>query len=111
VEPLGRTRRARYTLTRPPDDLVLGSVVGARFMEASGAGAVWTVPIGAVDERGKAARVWRLRNGKVEPVAVQVLALDDRSARIAGPLAASDTVVALGAHLLREGMTVRERTQ
>lgn len=111
VEPLGRTRRARYTLTRVPDGLVLGSVVGARFMGASAAGEVWTVPIGALDERGNAPRVWRLENGKVEPVPVRVIGLDDRSARITGPLAASDTVVALGAHLLREGMAVRERTR
>lgn len=111
VEPLGRTRRARYTLSQTPEGLVLGSVVGVRFAAAAATGEGWTLPIGALDERGQGARVWRIRNGKVEAVAVQVLALDDRSARIAGPLAAGDTVVALGAHLLREGMAVRERAR
>lgn len=111
VEPLGRTRRARYTLIGAPGELVLGSVVSARFKIGSAGGAVWSVPIGALDERGHAVRVWRVKAGKIEPVAVRVLALDDRSARVAGLLAANDTVVALGAHLLREGMAVRERTQ
>lgn len=111
VEPLGRTRRARYTLGSAPGELVLGSVVSARFTDASAAGAIWSVPIGALDERGQAARVWRVKGGRIEPVAVRVLALDDRNARVTGPLAADDTVVALGAHLLREGMPVRERTR
>ena len=108
VEALSRTRRARYTLADDGADLVLGAVVRARFASRAIAADAFVVPIGALDERGQGARVWRVEQGRVAPVAVRVLALDDHTARITGPLALNDTVVALGTHLLREGMAVRE---
>jgi hypothetical protein len=39
---------------------------------------------------------------------VTVLAVDVESARIRGPLAAGERIVALGTHLLHEDMQVRE---
>lgn len=111
VEPLGRTRRARYTLSQPPDGLVLGSVISARFApdQSAAENPVWVVPVGALDERGQGPRVWRITEGKIDPVPVRILGIDDRQAQVAGALSADDTVVALGTQLLREGMTVRER--
>ncbi|MDM7463579.1 MAG: efflux RND transporter periplasmic adaptor subunit [Tepidimonas taiwanensis] len=110
VDPLGRTRRARYTIADLPPTVALGSVVTTRFAlpGATGAEALWQVPVGALDERGHGPRVWRLRDGKPEPVAVQVRALDDRHAIVAGALEPTDRIVALGTHLLQEGMAVRE---
>ncbi len=108
VEALSRTRRARYTLTGNGGDLVLGTVVRTRFATGAVPVDAFVVPIGALDERGQGARVWRVDQGRVAPVAVRVLALDDHTARITGPLALGETVVALGTHLLREGMAVRE---
>ena len=113
VDPQGRTRRARYTVLERQDDLVLGAVLRARFADgdAAGAGAAGTdfaVPIAAIDERGQGPRVWRFQDGVVKPVPVTVLALDGESARIRGPLAAGERIVALGAHLLHEDMQVRE---
>jgi RND family efflux transporter MFP subunit len=111
VEPTGRTRRARYTAQDLPPTLPLGSVVGTRFPEPSGASAggppLWRVPIGALDERGLGPRVWRLRADRPEPVPVTIHAVDDRQATVSGALQADERVVALGAHLLHEGMTVR----
>ncbi|TSE31275.1 Multidrug resistance protein MdtE [Tepidimonas thermarum] len=110
VDPLGRTRRARYTVAELPPTVALGSVVATRFaLPGAAAGeALWRVPVGALDERGQGPRVWRLRDGRLDPVAVQVRAVDDRQATVAGPLQAGERVVALGTHLLHDGMTVRE---
>jgi multidrug efflux pump subunit AcrA (membrane-fusion protein) len=63
----------------------------------------------ALDERGQQAQVWRVRDGRTQAVPVRVIMLDDRTVRVAGVLQPDDRVVALGTHLLREGMTVRER--
>ena len=46
--------------------------------------------------------------GRVEAVAVTVVGTDGEAARVRGPLAAGDRVVALGTHLLVEDMAVRE---
>lgn len=111
VDPQGRTRRARYTVTEGAEALVLGSVVRTRFALAApptGAVPVFTVPIGALDERGGGARLWRVREGQVAAVPVQVLAVDSEHVQVAGPLVEGDRVVALGTHLLRDGMAVRE---
>ena len=111
VDPQGRTRRARYTVLDPSQALVLGAVLRTRFAAQDADASDFTVPIGALDERGQRPRVWRLREGRVEPVAVSVLALDGETARIRGPLTAGDRVVALGTHLLSENMSVRELGQ
>ena len=115
VDPQGRTRRARYTVLQRQDELVLGAVLRARFAAADAAGTGtgaagmdFRVPLGAIDERGQGPRVWRFQEGAVTPVPVRVLALDGEYARIHGPLSAGERVVALGTHLLQEGMAVRE---
>ncbi len=108
VDPQGRTRRARYTVLEEQDALVLGTVQRARFAGQDGLASDFTVPIGAIDERAQGPRVWRFRDGSVAPVPVTVLAVDVESARIRGPLAAGERIVALGTHLLNEGMKVRE---
>ncbi|HRK11601.1 MAG TPA: efflux RND transporter periplasmic adaptor subunit, partial [Thauera sp.] len=109
VDRQGRTLRARYTVLGPPDALVLGAVLRARFdaplAEAEGE---FVVPLGALNDRGQGPRVWRLRDGRVEAVAVTVVGTDGEAARVRGPLAAGDRVVALGTHLLVEDMAVRE---
>lgn len=108
VDAQGRTRRARYTLLEQPEALVLGAVLRTRFAAPDANASDFVVPIGALDERSQGPRVWRIRDGRVEPVAVEVLALDGETARIRGPLAAGERVVALGTHLLSEDMAVRE---
>ena len=113
VDPQGRTRRARYTVLQRQDELVLGAVLRTRFAAADAAGADaagtdFRVPLGAIDERGQGPRVWRIQEGAVTPVPVRVLALDGEYARIHGPLSAGEHIVALGTHLLHEGMAVRE---
>lgn len=108
VDPLGHTRRARYTVLARRDSLVLGSVLRARFAGQPAGGADFSVPIAAIDERGQGPRVWRVKDGLAAPVPVSVLTMDGQTARIRGPLSASDRVVALGTHLLTANMKVRE---
>lgn len=104
----GRTLRTRYTLNRPVAGLVLGSVVQARFLGAAVSSVIYSVPIGAIDERGKGAHVWRITEGRVESVEVLLLSLDGEHARIQGALAVGEHIAALGAHLLHDGMAVRK---
>ncbi len=104
----GRTLRTRYTLNRPVAGLVLGSVVQARFLGPTVSNVIYSVPIGAIDERGKGAHVWRINEGRVESVEVLSLSLDGEHARIQGALAVGEHIAALGAHLLHDGMAVRE---
>lgn len=106
ADAVSRTFRARYRLlaTEPPP---LGSVVQVRLPLPPVEG--WEVPVGAIDERGGGARVWRVRQGRLEAVPVDVLALENATARVRGPLEAGDRVVAFGTHVLREGMRVEER--
>jgi RND family efflux transporter MFP subunit len=110
VDPLGRTRRARYTVQAPAGALVLGALVRAEFNQPAAAtpAAGWTVPIGALDERGQGPRIWVLNGGTVQAQAVTVIGLDAEQARIQVDLPANSRVVALGTHLLQDGMAVRE---
>lgn len=108
VDPLGRTRRARYTVQGSSDALVLGAVLRTRFSGLQAVQGEFAVPIGAIDERGKGPRIWRVANGRATALPVRVLALDSETARISGSLAPADRIVALGTHLLTDNMAVRE---
>ena len=107
ADPVTRTWAARYALIEPSPGLRLGSVVRVALDVAAADGPVFQVPISAINERGQGAQVWRIVDGRAEPVAVTVLDLDSESARIAGDLAADAEIIALGTHLLQSGMAVR----
>jgi RND family efflux transporter MFP subunit len=107
VDAQGRTLRARYTVQEGAQGLQLGAVLRTRFAADASAGA-FSVPIGAIDERGQGAQVWRVYEGRVQAVAVSVLEVSGETARIRGPLAVGERLVALGTHLLSEDMAVRE---
>jgi hypothetical protein len=64
-------------------------------------------------DAGKGPGVWVIEGepAKVSWRAVQVQALNDDGARVAGPIKQGDRIVALGAHLLREGEEVRLAAQ
>jgi len=67
------------------------------------------VPIGALFDAGHGPVVWIISGepAKVSWRPVTVLHLGDDEAHVAGALEPGDRVVALGAHLLREGEQVR----
>jgi hypothetical protein len=67
------------------------------------------VPFGSLFDAGKGPGVWVVQ-GKPSQVTwrpVTVQHLDDDGARITGEIQQGDEIVALGAHLLREGESVR----
>jgi len=107
---LTRTFEARYALEAELADAPLGTTVTIQILDAysSGQGGL-QVPIGSLFDSGKGPGVWVINGepAKVSwrPVAVQ--GLDDDGARVAGQIRQGDRIVALGAHLLREGEQVR----
>lgn len=107
LDPQGRTRRARYTILGATDTMVLGSIARVRFDGAPGGADTFSVPIGALSERGKGASIWRIHDGHVASVPVSIVAVDKDQVRIRGPLQAGEAIVALGTHLLTENMAVR----
>lgn len=112
ADPLSRTWRARYRLDAgsQPEAWPLGSVVRLQLGApgAAPAGQDQQVPLAALDERADGPRLWRVVDGKAEPVPVKVIELGASQARIQSPLAVGDKVVALGTHRLTPGMAVRE---
>ena len=67
------------------------------------------VPIGSLLDAGKGPGVWVITGepAKVSWCPVAIHEVDDDGARVAGHLKQGDLIVALGAHLLREGEPVR----
>ena len=105
-----RTFEARYVLEGAAADAPLGTTVTIEipddhaFDQRS-----LQVPIGALFDAGKGPGVWVIQGqpSKVTWRAVTVQHLGDDGARITGEIRQGDRIVALGAHLLREGEPVR----
>lgn len=105
-----RTFEARYVLEGALADAPLGATVTVHV----GDGKVVAkngvqVPIGALFDAGKSPGVWMIVGdpAKVRWQPVTVESLEDDRALVTGQLKQGDRVVALGAHLLREGDEVR----
>jgi len=95
-------------LEGPLADAPLGSTISVQISDGRSAPAL-QVPIGAIFDPGKGPGVW-LVEGETPQVtwrAVRVTGLSNEAASVVGNLEAGDRVVALGAHLLREGEHVR----
>lgn len=106
---LTRTFEARYVLGGALADVPLGTTVSIRIPEAATTQAGVQVPLGALFDAGKGPGVWVIAGtpAKVAWRPVRVLRLDDDHANVAGTLARGERIVALGAHLLRDGQHVR----
>ena len=89
-------------------DAPLGSTIAIRLSDGELDPAL-QVPIGAIFDSGKGPGVWLVagETARVTWRAVQIARLSDEAASVVGNLKAGDRVVALGAHLLREGEHVR----
>jgi multidrug efflux pump subunit AcrA (membrane-fusion protein) len=103
-----RTFEARYVLEGSLADAPLGSTVSIQI-PAGGSAPTLQVPIGAIFDPGKGPGVWRVEGEtpRVRWRAVQVAGLGDEAAAVVGELEPGDRIVALGAHLLHEGESVR----
>ena len=108
-----RTFEARYVLDGEIADAPLGSTIAIRIPAVhtpdSRSAASWRVPIGAIFDPGTGAGVWLVQGAPPQVTwrAVQIVSLSDDAASVRGSLMAGDRVVALGAHLLREGEHIR----
>jgi len=103
-----RTFEARYVLEGRLAEAPLGSTISIQIPDGRSA-PVLQVPIGAIFDPGKGPGVW-LVEGETPRVtwrAVQIGGLSSEAASVVGNLQAGDRIVALGAHLLREGEAVR----
>lgn len=106
ADPATRTFTARFTLAGPPARAPIGSTVTVR-LGVTGAAGHMSVPLAAIDDRGRGPGVWIVQADKVRFRPVQIASITDEAAILKAGLRGDERVVTLGAHLLREGQTVR----
>lgn len=106
-----RTYEARYVLEGEAASAPLGATVTIRLSDKEKRSDV-EVPIGAVFDDGKRTGVWILEEDAttVRFAPVQIKRLGEETAVVSG-IEVGQPVVALGAHLLREGATVRTNSK
>ncbi len=113
AEPLTRTFEARYVLEGALADAPLGATVTLHIADGKASREVMQVPITALFDPGKGPGVWVITGepARVSWRAVQVESMSDDAAKVIHGLSAGEEVVALGAHLLHNGETVRVARQ
>lgn len=110
ANPLTRTFEARYVLEGELSNAPLGTTVTVQVKAGDpGRNDGLQVPLGALFDAGKGPGVWVISGSpaRVSWRSVAVLGVGDESARVSGRLKPGDRIVALGAHLLHEGVQVR----
>lgn len=113
ADPATRTFEARYVLTGPLASAPLGATITLDIPKANAHSQARQVPIGTLFDPGSGAGVWVIAGepSKVSWRAVEVMSVSDDKAVVKGDLNTGDRVVALGAHLLRDGAEVMEQAQ
>jgi RND family efflux transporter MFP subunit len=106
ADPDTRTFQARYVLGGAGAQAPLGSTV---TISAETGGSALAVPAGAIHDRGSGPGVWVVdpRRNRVAYRRVTLANLGEETVKIASGLRAGEQVVALGAHLLKDGQAVR----
>jgi RND family efflux transporter MFP subunit len=107
---VSRTFEARYVLDGELADAPLGATVTLQLLEgAESAKDHVSVPVGALFDSGQGPGVWIIQGDtqSVHWTPVIVGRMTDEHVSVKGALKQGDRVVALGAHLLREGNNVR----
>ncbi|MBV4484604.1 efflux RND transporter periplasmic adaptor subunit [Pseudomonas sp. SWRI153] len=104
-----RTFEARYVLEGKLANAPIGSTVTVDIAHGSAPQQALKVPIAAVYDSGRGPGVWAIAGtpAKVTWRPVEILGLSDDSARVVGELSIGEQIIALGAHLLRDGEEVR----
>jgi len=106
---LTRTFEARYVLEGELADAPLGTTITVRIADGQAyAGHGMQVPIAALHDAGNGPGVWVIQGEPATVVwtPVTVQSLGDEDARVVGALKPGDRIVALGAHLLRDGQQI-----
>ena len=111
ADPATRTYRARYILSGGGEAAPLGATVTLRLAPAeAGRTASVDVPLGALFDSGQGSAVWKV-DADTKTVAAQpvsVARMSEEGAQVVSGLNPGDRIVALGAHLLKAGQTVRQ---
>ena len=107
ADPVTRTYRARYVLHGTVERVALGSTITLR-LQGNGQPPHTRVPIGALQDTGNGSGVWLIgADDKVSFAAVTVASLGQEEALLSSGVSPGQRVVALGAHLLHQGDSVR----
>ncbi|MEN1727085.1 MAG: efflux RND transporter periplasmic adaptor subunit [Pseudomonadota bacterium] len=101
-----RTWSARYRFVDPSVDLRLGSVIRLG-LDQTLAEPILQVPVAAINERGQGAQLWQIVDGQARPLPVRIIDLDAEYAQVIADIEPGAEVIALGTHLLQDGMAVR----
>ncbi len=111
ADPQTRTYEARYVLDGDAASAPLGATVTIRLADNANLSDV-SVPISAVFDDGNRTGVWLLNHGTttVRFAPVKIKRLGEETAVVSG-IEVGQPVVALGAHLLKEGASVRTAAQ
>jgi len=107
ADPQTRTYEARYVLEGAAASAPLGSTVTIKIQDVDRQSEV-AVPVGAILDDGNRTGVWVVRGtpSTVTFTPVEIRRVGEETASVTG-IGAGDQVVALGAHLLENGATVR----
>lgn len=107
ADPQTRTYEARYILEGDAASAPLGATVTIRTPDAERQSEV-TVPVGAIMDDGNRTGVWVVdgATSKVKFTPIKVQQIGEETAFVTG-IGTGEQVVALGAHLLDDGATVR----
>lgn len=109
ADPATRTFEARFVLAGVPANAPLGSTVTVR-LGVPGQRAALSVPLGAIYDRGRGPGVWVVAgqaSPKVSWRPVRLGTIAEESATVTAGLRSGERFVALGAHMLHQGQTVR----
>jgi len=111
ADPLTRTYQARYTLSGAGKNAPLGATVTVHPDQEETAGAVqqYEIPIGALYDGGAGPSVWVINpdTSIVSRQVVEVAKLGSETALISKGLKPGEHILALGAHLVKEGEQVK----
>lgn len=110
ADPATRTFEARYVLGGDLQDAPLGATVTVNVTDERAASkAHFSIPVSALFDGGKGPGVWTVSGTPAKTAwrSVTIAQLDDTSAWVTGQIKQGDQIVALGAHLLHEGESVR----
>jgi RND family efflux transporter MFP subunit len=111
ADPLTRTYQARYTLSGAGENAPLGATVTVHpdGEETDSAVQQYEIPIGALYDGGAGASVWVIdpATSTLSRQAVEVAKLGSETALISKGLNPGEQILALGAHLVKEGEQVK----
>lgn len=110
ADPITRTYEARFTLSGPAATAPLGATITVRIPLSKEISIPSTalIPISALSDTGTATGVWVIKmiDHKVTWRQIRIVSMSDDMATVEG-LHEGERIVALGAHLLHDGDTVR----